>query len=296
MTEARTAEPVIAGIYGILLTPFRAGTLEIDRDSLAVEAQFCLDAGVDGVVVNGVASEFYTLSDAERRETLEVVAEAVDGSVPLVVGVSATHWREASSLASHARDLGAVAVMSMGPYTHQRFLPSLAELVTFYEAIAREGGLPVVLQNPGGAPGFPVSIDQIVEIVHRVPAIRWVKEEGFPAPQRVRQLTTRLASSGVGLIGGAGGLHILSEWRRGAKAWMPACHYVDVLVEVHRLLLQGNEPEASRKHQALLPALLLEQLLLPAYAKRVLLLRGLLSSEAVRAPMCRLDEDDEAER
>src|SRR5207248_1716512 len=105
----------LRGVYVILCSPFDArGAL--DEDDLRSEVEFCARAGAHGVVGPANASEFWTLSDAERLRFARVVVEAAAGRVATVIGVTAGSAPAAVALAREAEQAGATAVMAMPPY------------------------------------------------------------------------------------------------------------------------------------------------------------------------------------
>jgi dihydrodipicolinate synthase/N-acetylneuraminate lyase len=76
------------GIIPAVTTPFDANGA-VDTAGLTANVRFLLDAGVHGIVGTGTMGEAGSLDAAERRLVLETVAEAVDGAVPVIAGVSA---------------------------------------------------------------------------------------------------------------------------------------------------------------------------------------------------------------
>src|ERR1035437_11080393 len=103
------------GIFTIPCTPF-TDTGGLDRDSLRREVTFCVEAGAHGVVAPVNASEFWTLSDDERRTVAEVIVKTVDGRIPTVIGVAGGSAQVAVGFARHAVAIGADAVIAMPPY------------------------------------------------------------------------------------------------------------------------------------------------------------------------------------
>ena len=93
------------GIFPIVVTPFtEAGA--VDETSLQRVVRFCIEAGARGLVGPANASEFTTLSDAERRRWLEVVVETAGGEIPVVASVTSGHAFPAAALARRARGRG----------------------------------------------------------------------------------------------------------------------------------------------------------------------------------------------
>src|SRR6478735_6184206 len=119
------------GIYVIVTTPFTADYV-LDEPGLEGTMEFCLAAGVHGVVANALASEGGYLSEAERRRAAEIVVGKAKGKVPVIVAVSAPHYHLAVEFARHAESIGADAVMSLPPTLHPS---SPADIKAHYKAI-----------------------------------------------------------------------------------------------------------------------------------------------------------------
>src|ERR1700693_2959476 len=89
MPSTATAEArPISGVCPVLATPFDDDGA-LDAPGLARIAEFTIRCGADALVYPGVASEVEQLSDSERNRLLDVLATAVHGRVPLIVGATA---------------------------------------------------------------------------------------------------------------------------------------------------------------------------------------------------------------
>ena len=103
-------------------------------------------ARVDSIGLLGSTGTYAYLSRAERRRAVETAADALGGRMPLLVGVGALRTDEAVRLAQDARaagaDAGLLAPVSYTPLTED-------EVFDHFAAVAREGGLPLVIyDNP----------------------------------------------------------------------------------------------------------------------------------------------------
>src|SRR2546423_9397756 len=96
------------GIYTILLTPFQEDR-SLDEDSLRREVDFVIAAGAHGIVTPVNTSEFFLLTDDERRRLAEVAIEQAGTLVPVVIGTAAPTTGTAVALTEHARSAGASA-------------------------------------------------------------------------------------------------------------------------------------------------------------------------------------------
>jgi 4-hydroxy-tetrahydrodipicolinate synthase len=86
-----------------------------------------------------------------------------------------------------------------------------------------------------------------------------------------------------------------TEYRRGARGWMPAPEFLEVVVGVYELLEAGEEDAARELHARLLPAVVYEHLFGVAWAKRALVRRGVIRTAMTRTPADGLDPEDEHE-
>jgi 1-pyrroline-4-hydroxy-2-carboxylate deaminase len=160
------------GIIPAVTTPFDANGA-VDAAGIAANVRFLLDAGCHGVVGTGTMGEAGSLDRGERRLVLETVAEAVDGAVPLIAGISAGTAAASVAYARDAVAAGASAVMCLPPLGYRA---DVAELIAFYGAVAEGAGVPVMLYNNPEASGVDLRAEQIVAIADRVPGIVAVKE------------------------------------------------------------------------------------------------------------------------
>ncbi len=103
------------GVFTIPSTPFCEDG-EIDVPSFRRVVDFCVAFGAHGLVYPVNASEFTSLSDAERFRLTEVLVEQNAGRVPAIIGVAAVTQEVAARFARHARDVGADGVIAMPPY------------------------------------------------------------------------------------------------------------------------------------------------------------------------------------
>ncbi len=280
----------LAGVYPILATPFRADG-RVDEEDLGRLVDFIVDAGADGIVFPGVASEFETLAPAERRHLVAAVAQRVAGRIPFVVGVSAADAQAAAALALHARDVGAAGVMAVAPAS----LKGNADGIADYYARIAEAGVPIILQNAPPPAGCALSPAEVVAIARANATIRYVKEESLPCGQRITQLLEAKVPGLLGVFGGAGGRYITDELARGACGTMPACELTDLHVRQFALHRAGDATGVRRLFDRMLPLLNFQAVFRMAMTKEVLRRRGVISATHVRAAGPRLDAGDLAE-
>jgi 4-hydroxy-tetrahydrodipicolinate synthase len=157
------------------LTPFTAD-LEVDESALRREIDYVVrDCGATMVVAAGVETQEYTyLSLEQRKGLIRRTIECVDRRVPVMVGISHASFKTAVELAHFAENLGAAAVQLLAPLRPFAGPPTQADLIAYFEAVARETRLPTTLYlNPG--PGADVSIADTIALA-RLPSVQLIKE------------------------------------------------------------------------------------------------------------------------
>jgi 4-hydroxy-tetrahydrodipicolinate synthase len=282
-----------AGIYPILQTPFDdSGAL--DLDSLRNEVAFCLQAGAHGLVIPANASEFFTLSDAERLQVTEVVLDEAAGWVPVIISCNGVSAPAAVAFTRHAVAHGADGIMVLPPYVRR---PGEAGVLAYYEAVAdAAGGRPVIVQNAEPPLGTPLSIPSLLKLLDRAPGIQYVKEEVTPSGQRMSALLQAAGDRLMGAFGGQNGIWMLTELDRGSCGNMPNCATVDAHVRIFDLYRDGRRDEAEALFLHLLPLLVLGSQYGVAFAKDLLHRRGVIRTKVARDPQpASLDRWDWAE-
>jgi len=276
------------GIFPVLQTPLDANG-ELDEASFRREVAFAIEAGAHGLVYPVLASEFQFLSDRERRRMVATAVGEAAGQIPVVVGVAGPCAAVAVEHASHAAQVGADAVIALPPYIAQA---SQEEILAYYRAIAQAAERPVFVQHshPGMAPPF------LVRLLREVEHIRYIKEETPPSAHNISAVLDAVGEECWGVFGGALGRWMISEMRRGACGFMPATETTDVYVQIWDAFQSGDETEARRIFNRLLPLINLAGLLGMRPLLEVLVRRGVLRTTLMRTPgRPELDQDDRRE-
>jgi 4-hydroxy-tetrahydrodipicolinate synthase len=261
----------------------------IDEDALAAEIAFCIESGVGGLVVPVMVSEFRVLSEEERRTMIRVPVQVSAGRVPIVANCAAVNTPLAVSFARYAQEVGADAVIAMPPYTLR---PDFATIYAYYQAISDAVDIPVWIQNAGVA---ALSADQIARLCTELERVSWVKEEVSPSTHSISALMAKNCPYIEGVMGGAGGRYMITERARGSLGVIHACQFCDVLQRVWDLLDDQKEDEAGDLFEHLLPGLVAEGLMGMAYAKEIMVRRGVFKNNRVRSRARPLDEQDMVE-
>jgi 4-hydroxy-tetrahydrodipicolinate synthase len=143
-----------------MVTPFTAGGA-LDLDGAQRLAVHLVDAGNDGLILNGTTGESATTSDAEKEQLVRAVLEAVGGRAFVVAGVGTNDTRHSIELAVQAERAGAHGLLTVTPYYSK---PPQEGLYRHFTAIADATGLPVMLYDIPGRSGVPIQTETIVRL------------------------------------------------------------------------------------------------------------------------------------
>lgn len=185
------ADMPVRGAYPILTTPYLADG-SVDYDSLVNEAKWVDRAGVDGVIWPQSDDSIDLLTAEEKKKGIEELMKASGGfRARLCIGVNGRDTVEMLEIARHAESLAAKlnprAVFISRPGDDCR---TQEDLERYYEALATIARRPVIVQTYNGDKCPAPSVDLLVKLAERHPAIYgWIKEEvrdGFEANRRMK--------------------------------------------------------------------------------------------------------------
>ena len=280
------------GVFTIPVTPFdQSGNL--DELSLQRCIEFCIDAGAHGLVAPVNASEFSSLSDAERKRVAQIIVETANKRIPVVIGVTGATAQLAAAFARHAQEIGADAVIAMPPHIRKAARDEIRE---YFRIVAAAAQLPVFLQNYPAPVGTPMTATFMNELILEIDGVEYIKEETVPPGHVISEILSLAGPRLKGIMGGMAGRFMLDEFQRGSCGTMPACEVTDVHVAVWNALEAGDTAGARDIFNQLLPLLNLEWLFGAAVYKEVLRRRGVIDHATLRGPgMHTLDTHDHKE-
>jgi 4-hydroxy-tetrahydrodipicolinate synthase len=282
-------ERVIQGVMPILPTPFLEGG-EIDMNSYLCEIDTAIRYKVAGVVMFGLASEYYKLSDAERIRCIGALVHRVARRIPAIISIVAHSTEVAVKDAKFAEREGADAIMVLPPF----FLAPNADSVRRHVLeVASAVSLPVIIQYAPAQTGYPISAESFAQLQQDAPNITCIKVDQVPAGPMVQELMKLGVDSVVGYMG----MNLPHDYQCGAKGVMPTVSLCPALVEVWKLLV-CKDPNALVLHETLVPLLkfMMKSIeCLIASEKQLLVDRGVIRSNYCRKPSYSLNVSEQAE-
>ena len=275
------------GIHFMMPTPFD-DQKRIDEECVPRLVELAVNAGCSGVVCLGVMGEHTRLTEGERQQIIRAVTQAVQGRISVTVGASAQGSYIAVQNALEAQELGADAVMVAPPSLKK---PNLDAVFAYYKAINDAMTIPIVVQDFPEENGVFMPAPFIGRLKEELERVHYLKLEDPPTPPKVTAVRD-IAGDTLGIFGGLGGVFLLEELLRGACGTMTGFAYPEVLVNVHRYVVDGQDEQARGYFYRYLPLIRYEsqQGIGLSLRKEILKRRGALNTANVRHPGAEVDE------
>lgn len=155
-----------------IVTPFKTD-LSIDFAALGRVVNHVIDGGVNYIVAMGTTGESVTLAKDEKKAIISYVAEAIEGRVPLVVGIGGNNTQEVINSIRQSNLSGVDGILSVAPYYNK---PTQRGLFQHFKAIATCSSLPVIIYNVPGRTSCNITSETCLELAHNCDNIVGVKE------------------------------------------------------------------------------------------------------------------------
>jgi 4-hydroxy-tetrahydrodipicolinate synthase len=273
----------LSSVVAIPVLPFDERG-DIDEPGYTKVVRRMVDGGIDVLTPNGNTGEFYALTEAEARQTVELTVRAAGDGVTIIAGVGHA-VPDAVAAARHAADTGAHAVM-----IHQPVHPyvSAEGWVEYHRAIAAavpDTGVVLYVRNPriGAA-----ALTRLGELCPNVVCVKYA----VPDPVRFAAVATETGDR-FGWLAGLAELAAPGYWANGATGFTSGLANVHpaLSLELLRGLRAGEDvsaPLASiRPFEALRAANEAEHNV--SVVKEALAQLGVCGPD-VRPPISRLDD------
>ena len=269
----------LRGIFPIAQTPFTASD-KLDLDSLVEELRFLDRGGVHGFVWPQNASEWTSLTEAERLAGAEAVLSIGKQVQPaIVIGVQAPTVATAIQYAKHAEKHGADALISLPPAKEK----NVEAILDYYKQVGSATGLPLFLQAVDD-----LSVDAVIQMYRAIPTLRYVKDEAGQPLSRFAALRQK-SNNQLQIFSGGHGRTLIDEMIRGFSGSMPAASFADLYARAWDLWHEGKKKEALAMF-ANASVLINEIGAYPEGMKYILYLRGVFKTYTLRPPQNTLDD------
>ena len=180
-----------SGVWLPIITPFADGALDLASYTRLVEHY--VGAGVAGLVPLGTTGESPTLDEAESDALIARTVEAVDGRVPVVVGVSGNDTRRAVKAVERVTRHRVDALLVVCPYYNR---PAQDGLREHFTRVAGATDRPILIYNIPYRTGVNMANETLLALAE-LPNVVGVKDSTGNIAQSLDLLRRRPAGFAV---------------------------------------------------------------------------------------------------
>ena len=146
---------MLKGTLAASVTPLAEHGSALDEDAFSPLVDFFVEAGLDGILALGTAGEGILLRPEERRRVADLFLQASDRRLQVAVHCGAQTTADTVALSMHAAEVGADAVVVIGPPYFA--LDEKAQYAHFLAAAAACAPLPFYVYEFATTTGYAVS-------------------------------------------------------------------------------------------------------------------------------------------
>lgn len=269
-----------SGIYPVLYA-FFGNDGRLDREAMARQVDYVIEAGAHGITVLGLVTEVHKMDVNERLHLTEMVGDLIRGRVPYAVTIGEPSLPGQIAFAKSAAAAGANWVILQPPAVKGT---SQADLIRFFGGVADAVDIDVAVQNNPVNLDVSMSVAGLLDLNRQHPNISILKGEGYSI-----DIARVIEGSGGAyqVFGGHGGIEFPSLLRAGGKGLIPAPDFVHAQVRFWELWQSGKTKAAEDVHREILPAIVFMSRTVPGmlcYGKRLLAAQAGIDIATERAP------------
>lgn len=270
----------LRGTLAASVTPLREHGTEVDDDAFGPLADFFVREGLDGLLALGTAGEGILLSVTERRRVAALFLRAADDRLQVAVHCGAQTTADTVALATHAAEVGADAVVVIGPPYFS--LDEKAQYGHFFAAAAACAPVPFYVYEFAATTGYAIAPAVLERLRDEAPNVVGLKVSDTPLAAFEKYLLP-----GFDIFVGPEAL-IADGLTRGARGAVSALASA-LPREVAAVVREPTPAGAARLGEL---RAFVERFPRQAALKRLLALQGVPVNADVRAPLRPLSADE----
>ncbi|OBJ68270.1 dihydrodipicolinate synthase family protein [Mycobacterium sp. 1274756.6] len=203
--------PDIRDVIAYPVTPFSADGIDTDRLTSLVKR--LVADGVHAMAPLGSTGELAYLDEPEFDTVVDTTIAAVDGAVPVLVGVSAMTTAATVRRARYAQQSGADAVQVI-PVSYWKLTDR--EITEHFRAVSDAIDIPIMAYNNPATAGVDMSPELLVSMFESIEHVTMVKESTGDLGRMQR--LAELSDGALPFYNGSNPL-VLDALRAGAAGW-----------------------------------------------------------------------------
>ena len=173
----------LQGLFVPNIVPLDGGG-EINEPELRRYCDWLIERGVHGLYPNGSTGEFTRFTAEERVRIIEIIADQVNGRVPILAGAAEANVRETLRACERYHELGVRAVAIVSPF-YYKLTP--AGVYAYFKEIADNSPVDVTLYN---IPMFasPIDVPTVQRLADECERVVAIKDSSGDLPHMMRMI------------------------------------------------------------------------------------------------------------
>jgi N-acetylneuraminate lyase len=276
----------VTALHGALaasITPLREHGSALDDDAFGPLVDFFVSSGLDGILALGTAGEGILLRVEERRRAADLFLQASDRRLQVAVHCGAQTTADTATLAAHAAEVGADAVVVIGPPYFK--LDEKAQYGHFFAAATACAPVPFYVYEFAATTGYSVAPAVLERLRDSAPNVVGLKVSDTPWDRFAEYVLP-----GLDIFVGPESL-IADGMAHGARGAVSAL--ASALPREVAAVVRDPTPEGAARLGELRASV--ERFPRQAALKRLLALQGVPVREDVRPPLRTLTIEERAE-
>jgi len=162
----------LVGTGVALVTPFKED-FSIDTIALSKIVNYCVDGGIDYLVVLGTTGESVVLTKKEKQLVIDTIVGANAGRLPLVLGIGGNNTAAVVEEVQETDLKDFAAILSVSPYYNR---PTQEGIYQHFKAISLVSSKPILLYNVPGRTGSNMLPETVLRLANDFNNIIGIKE------------------------------------------------------------------------------------------------------------------------
>ncbi|MCA9265166.1 MAG: dihydrodipicolinate synthase family protein [Planctomycetales bacterium] len=156
----------------------------INEQELRRYVDWLIAKGVHGLYPNGSTGEFTRFTAEERQRIVTIIADQVQGRVPILAGAAEANTRETIKACEYYHEIGATAVAIVSPFYYKL---SADGVYAYFREIADNSPINITLYN---IPMFasPIDVTTVIRLADECPQVTGIKDSSGDLPNMMRMI------------------------------------------------------------------------------------------------------------
>lgn len=153
-----------------LVTPFTNSGVNFKK--LEELLEWHIANGTDAIIICGTTGEASTMTELEKKETIEFTVKTVNKRIPVIAGTGSNNTKASIEMSKWAESIGVDALLVINPYYNKT---TQKGILAHFKAINDSVNIPIIVYNVPGRTGMNIAPNTVLSL-SRLSNIKAIKE------------------------------------------------------------------------------------------------------------------------